>query len=240
MSRLLLPETAGTRTIFEVEFPCVSFDDPWPMFAALRIPSAAILSALILCAGTAPGADRAPRPGEVGSFVPSYQMRTVAGPMMNRSICHVCRNGNRPVVMVVLRETGPKLRVLLRNLDRLLDRHRGTGLRGFCAVLSPEPFKAISRVQTFAFNGRVEMPVGVTPDALAGESLLNIPDATNATVFLYEDQVIRRRFDFTNDEPTHEQIREVLHAAAELVDHPSEPAAATSAGAADPSDDPAD
>jgi hypothetical protein len=156
-------------------------------------------------------------------------MRTVSGPLMNRSLCHVCRNGDRPVVMVVLRESGTRQRMLLRNLDRLLEKKRDSGLRGFCAVLSPEPFKEISRVQTFAFNGRIEMPVGVTPEALASESLLDIPADSAATVFLYDHQVVRRRFDFTDDEPTHAQIRAVLEAAAQLSDQASEPAAATSA-----------
>ena len=72
------------------------------------------------------------RAGHVGSEVPSFQMREVSGPYLNRSICRVCRNGDRPVVMVMLREVGPKQRMLLRNLDRVLEARRGDGLRGFC------------------------------------------------------------------------------------------------------------
>ncbi len=174
--------------------------------------------------------------GQIGGGVPSYQMRTVSGPTMNRSVCLVCRNGDRPVVMVVLREVGPNQRILLRNLDRLLRRERETGLRGFCAVLSPDPFREISRVQTFAFNGRVEMPVGITPDALGDRSGLDIPRESATTVFLYNEMVIRRRFDFGSAGPTHDEIREVLRAAAELPlqpsfsTTPSEPAAPFSDG----------
>lgn len=158
-------------------------------------------------------ADMAVRAGHVGSEVPSFQMRTVAGPLMNRSICQVCRNGDRPVVMVLLREAGPRQRMLLRNLDRVLEERRGDGLRGFCVYLSDQPRWDISRVQTFAFNGRIEMPIGVTPNELGAVGRMDVPAESTATVFFYSDRIVQHRMDFTGDGPTHDEIREIVNRA---------------------------
>ncbi len=46
--------------------------------------------------------------GKVGEEVPSFYVRTVTGPLAGKSVCYVCRHGDRPVVMVLLRELGPE------------------------------------------------------------------------------------------------------------------------------------
>jgi hypothetical protein len=184
-----------------------------------------IILSLLSAAPLASRADDTPQPGRVGSEVPSYQMRTVSGPMMNRSICQVCRNGDRPVVMVILREVGPDQRVLLRNIDRLIAAERDRGLRAFGAYLSPDPFRDISRVQTFVFNAQIAMPIGVTPDALSGGTILDIPDSSTAAVFLYSEKKVWRRFDFSGEHPTHDEVREILAAARKMLDENHSPAA---------------
>lgn len=171
---------------------------------------------LLICHSRAQGMDRIPLAGEAGSRVPSFQMRTVSGPLMNRSVCHVCRNGERPVVMVVLRDLGPAQRVLLRNLDRVVEKERTRGLRTFAVFLSNLPRRDISRVQTFTFNGRVDMPVGLAPNAI-GEDQLGVTERNRVSVILYSEQTVFKRYDFDEQGPSHDEIREILVGAEELL-----------------------
>lgn len=171
---------------------------------------------LCLCVTIAQGADRIPLAGELGSTVPSFQMRTVSGPDMNKSVCHVCRNGERPVVMVVLRELGPSQRVLLRNLDRVVEKERTRGLRSFAVYLSDLPRRDISLVQTFTFNGQVEMPVGLAPHAI-GTDQLGVEEMDRVSVILYAEQTVFKRFDFDEHGPSHDEIREILSGTEELL-----------------------
>ena len=48
-----------------------------------------------------------------GKEVPSFFVRAITGPQMNRSVCFVCRNGDRPVVMVMMRrlESGSSVEI---------------------------------------------------------------------------------------------------------------------------------
>ncbi|MDG2389494.1 MAG: hypothetical protein P8M30_09285 [Planctomycetaceae bacterium] len=161
---------------------------------------------------SATGTERIPLAGEVGSTVPSFQMRTVSGSLMNRSVCHVCRNGDRPVVMVVLRELNPQQRVLLRNIDRVVEKYREQGLRAFAVYLSDVPRRDVPRVQTFQYNGRIVMPVGISL-AVIGEDQLGVEESIPVSVILYDEQTVWKRFDFEKDGPSHEQIRKILDSA---------------------------
>jgi len=165
----------------------------------------------------ATGIDQIPVAGEAGSTVPSFQMRTVSGPLMNRSVCHVCRNGDRPVVMVILRVLNPAQRVLLRNLDRSVEQYREEGLRSFAVYLSDVPRRDIQRVQTFQYNGRIDMPVGLSPSAI-GEDQLGVDASIPVSVILYNEQTVWKRFDFDDDGPSHQEIREILSQVEGLVD----------------------
>ena len=179
---------------------------------------------LLLIVGMLPfstmhGAERASIPaGAIGSEVPSFQVRNVAGTLLNRSVCHVCRNGSRPVVMVVLRKPGTRQRMLLRNIDRLVQTRRSEGLRAFCVYLGDRPQHDVSLMQTFAHNGQIAMPVGVTSLAIGDAGMLSISAQADATVILYSDRTIRQRFEFSEEELSHDKIRSVLEAADRLVD----------------------
>ena len=70
---------------------------------------AAVLIVALLSAGRAIGGENAAEPPlrsgrAVGEYVPTFYVRAVNGPLMNKSVCFVCRNGSRPVVMVLLQE----------------------------------------------------------------------------------------------------------------------------------------
>ena len=55
------------------------------------------------------------------AVIPEFHSRVVTGPLMNKSVCFVCRNGARPVVMVFVRSMTPEVQRLLRNVDRIVD-----------------------------------------------------------------------------------------------------------------------
>lgn len=129
----------------------------------------------------------------VGEIVPQFYSRVVTGPLMNRSTCFVCRYGERPVVMVLMRKVGPELRPLLKNVDRIVERHRAGGLRSFGVLVSDDAFPAISSVQTFAFNTHLSLPLTVGTEAVGAESCQNLsPDAAVTVVFYARRKVIER------------------------------------------------
>lgn len=157
---------------------------------------------------------------EVGDTVPTFYSRVVTGPLMNRSVCYVCRNGNRPVIMVLLREVNPKIRPLLRNIDRIIERRRGAGVRSFGVLLSDDPFRSISTVQTFAFNARVEMPLTVATDAVAIPSCQNVHSDAAVTIVMYQKREVVSRIAFRDDELTMENFRDVVRQVQEFAgDH---------------------
>lgn len=132
---------------------------------------------------------------EPDGLVPSFYVRAVTGSLRNRSVCYVCRHGERPVIMVLLYSTHPRLRMLMRNIDRVVDDHRADGLKSFGVYSPARSERPISDIQTFAFNGRIQTPLAI---ASAGTlpGLLHPPiEDCVATVVLYEGRRIRERFD---------------------------------------------
>src|SRR5262245_11499857 len=88
----------------------------------------------------------------VGDKVPTFYVRAITGPLKNKSVCYVCRNGDRPVVMVLVRETSPELAKLLKGIDEQVDRHRADGLRSFGVFLAQDSQQLLPKVQTLAFD----------------------------------------------------------------------------------------
>ncbi|MCA9114310.1 MAG: hypothetical protein KDA79_04440 [Planctomycetaceae bacterium] len=168
-----------------------------------------------------------------GEYIPQFYSRVVTGPLMNRSVCFVCRNGQRPVVMVLVRQLEPGLKPLLRNIDRLVDRNRTTGLRSFGVHLSNDPFRSISQVQTFSFTNRIQMPLTVSTDAVASESCQNLHPEAAVTVVLYQRRRVIERFAFRENELTFDRVREVIQAVKQFAADELQPAEADPAPAAD-------
>src|SRR5262249_17740837 len=122
-----------------------------------RITLPAFLIAVLLCAGLAPGvagpAGEGPaasaETGEKfqsglkgGEKVQTFYVRGVTGPLKSRSVCYVCRNGDRPVVMLFIRQITPEVRQLLKAIDGEVDQRRASGLRSF-GVFLPEEGKEL-------------------------------------------------------------------------------------------------
>lgn len=136
----------------------------------------------------------------VGEIVPQFYSRVVTGPLMNRSTCFVCRYGERPVVMVLMRKVGPEMRPLMKNIDRLVEQHRAGGLRSFGVHVSDQSFPAISSVQTFAFNTHLSLPLTVGTDAIGAESCQNLNPEATVTIIFYAKRKVIERFAFRSDE----------------------------------------
>jgi len=150
----------------------------------------------------------------VGKEVPSFFVRAITGPQMNRSVCFVCRNGDRPVLMILLRRLESGSSVVLKAVDELIDRRRADGLRAFGVMLSDEPGKVSPHLQTVSFDQQLNMPLGVGPEALADRDSLCLDPAASLTLVAYRDRKVvwtsALRSTELRDEPTRSRrLREV-------------------------------
>jgi len=151
----------------------------------------------------------------VGKEVPSFFVRAITGPQMNRSVCFVCRNGDRPVVMVLLRRLETGTSAVLKAVDELIDRRRADGLRAFGVMLSDEPSKVSPHLQTVSFDQQLNLPLGVGPEALGDRDSLSLDPAASVTVIAYRDRKVVWTSAFRSaelrDEPTRtRRLREIV------------------------------
>lgn len=135
-----------------------------------------------------------------GQRVQSFYVRAVTGPLRDKSVCYVCRNGDRPVVMILLRELEPELPGLLKSIDGLVDRHRAQGLRAFGVLIGEDPTKQAPRLQTLGFDKRLSLPLAVAGPQVAAAGCQNIPADAVVTVILYRDQKIEDRRSYLSGE----------------------------------------
>lgn len=146
----------------------------------------------------------------IGERVPQFFVRAVTGPLMNKSVCYVCRNGDRPVVMVFLRDLVAGTPEFLTQLDRCVDQHRAAGLRGFCVLLSENQRSATSQLQTLAFDNQLSLPLTVASSQLEAPASQNLhPDAA-VTIVLYQQQTVLATHAFRETELTSERITELM------------------------------
>ncbi len=158
----------------------------------------------------------------VGKEVPSFFVRAITGPQMNRSVCFVCRNGDRPVVMILLRRLESGSSVVLKAVDELIDRRRADGLRAFGVMLSDEPGKVSPHLQTVSFDHQLNLPLGVGPEALADRDSLSLDPAASVTLIAYRDRKVVWTSAFRSaelrDEPTRSRrLREVVELSESLL-----------------------
>jgi hypothetical protein len=145
-----------------------------------------------------------------GAYIPTFYSRAVTGPLMNKSVCYVCRNGQRPVVMLLMRRMTPAMRPLLKNIDRIVDGKRAYGLRTFGVLISEEPSDALPIVQTFAFNGKITMPLTVATEAVSAPSCQNVHGDAALTIVLYHKRRAVSSIALRADELDKQHIRDAL------------------------------
>ena len=157
-----------------------------------------------------------------GNEVPSFFVRAITGPQMNRSVCFVCRNGDRPVVMVVLRRLENGSSAVLKAVDELIDRRRADGLRAFGVMLSDEPAKVAPQLQTISFDEKLNMPLSVGPETLAERETLSVDSAASVTIVIYRERKViwtaALRSSELRDEATRtRRVREIVERAESLL-----------------------
>src|SRR5205823_326860 len=98
---------------------------------------------------------------KVGDKISTFYVRAVTGPLKSKSVCYVCRNGDRPVVMLFIRQITPELKTLLKSIDAEIDRSRASGLRSFGVFLPNEGQELLPQVQTLAFDEKINLPLTI-------------------------------------------------------------------------------
>src|SRR5579864_6018029 len=101
---------------------------------------------------------------QAGERVQTFYVRAITGPLKNKSVCYVCRNGDRPVVMIFVRRITPELKKLLKGIDAEIDAHRAAGLRGFGVFLAGDGnpgAPGLPQVQTLAFDEKINLPLTI-------------------------------------------------------------------------------
>jgi hypothetical protein len=184
----------------------------------------AVAAAMPLCAACPPGAESdssatSLQSGlKVGEKVPTFYVRAITGPLKNKSVCYVCRNGDRPVVMLFVRQITPGLKTLLKKIDDEVDGHRASGLRSFAVFIAGDGQELLPQVQTLAFDEKLNLPLTIAAapsDGSAGRSIH--PDAA-VTIILYRDQIVTANFAYRAEELRAEQTAAVLKSIRALAD----------------------
>lgn len=193
---------------------------PLARLAAWTAFSVAWLLAAV--AGLAQTDSQLEEPGPVGGFqagdkVPYFYVRAITGPLAGKSVCYVCRNGDRPVVMVLARRIIPVLSELLKQVDSAVDEHRADGLRGFGVFVDKDPRKLLPQVQTLSFNGKLTLPLTIAAAPAEGLGWRGLPEEVAVCVVLYRDQQVLRTFQF-RDEDVATQLPALLEAVEGLAD----------------------
>ncbi len=163
----------------------------------------------------------------IGEGVPSFYVRTVTGPLRNKSVCYVCRNGSRPCVMVLFRNTPPTLGQLLKAIDKVVDQNRARGLKSFGVLISADPGQAISRLQTLAFDQKIHLPLSVATDVVGLPSCQNVHRQAEVTVVLYRRQKVVARYGFRAGKLDPAATRRILAGIKLLLDRVSQPTCRT-------------
>jgi hypothetical protein len=181
-----------------------------------RLFAAVVVSLLTLPAGAGVPAKSEPKTAtplkpalKAGDEVASFYSRAVTGPLMNKSICYVCRNGRRPVVMVLMRRIDPELKPLMKRIDTIVDKNRAKGVRGFGVLIGEDSVKATSAVQTFAFNNKLSLPLTVGSEAAAAGIGKLSADAA-VTVVLYRKLKVVQSWSYRAGELKPANVKDVV------------------------------
>jgi len=154
----------------------------------------------------------------VGDRVQTFYVRAITGPLKNKSVCYVCRNGDRPVVMVFVRRITPELKKLLKGIDAEIDAHRAEGLRGFGVFLAGEGNELLPQVQTLAFDEKISLPLTIAAAPSDGSAGGTIHADAAVTVILYRDMTVTANFAYRADELQDREIEKIIKGIRTLAD----------------------
>lgn len=151
-------------------------------------PAGAQPSAAGMAAAAQGEAPDQPRGCAVGAAVPAFYVRQVNCQRPNLVRCLVCRNGDRPVVMICTRKLDGQVADLLEAIDRSVDAHRAQGLRAFALFLDGGGEQLQQQLVTLARERELSIPLTL-PVERAGPAALGLGDEPQTIVVLY----IRRK-----------------------------------------------
>ncbi len=155
---------------------------------------------------------------QTGDKVHTFYVRAITGPLKNKSVCYVCRNGDRPVVMIFVRRTTPQLKKLLKRVDTEIDEHRAAGLRGFGVFLPGDGNELLPQVQTLAFDEKINLPLTIAAAPSDGSAGGTIHSDAAVTVILYRDLTVTANYAYRADELSDAEIDRVVAGIRKLAD----------------------
>ena len=155
---------------------------------------------------------------QVGNRVSTFYVRAVTGSLKGKSVCYVCRNGDRPVVMLFVRRVTPELKGLLKGIDAEVDRGRAEGLRSFAVFLPTESNDLYPQIQTLAFDEKIEMPLTIAAAPTDGSAGGSIHADAAVTIVLYREQTVTANFALRSDELTKNRLEAVFKSIRELAE----------------------
>ena len=169
---------------------------------------------------------------EIGAEVPPFYVREITSDHPNLAVCLVCKNGDRPSVLVSVRKIDQQVERLLAAVDRTVDSHRAEGLRGFAIFLpaNATDLKDLpARLTTLARDRNLSLPLTIPVESATGPASLKLPDDVQTTVLFYADKKIVARSFFKSGDLSSEktdQLIEIAKSLAKAVDPLSSKASA--------------
>jgi hypothetical protein len=159
---------------------------------------------------------------EPGTTVSSFYVRAVTGSLAGKSVCYVCRNGDRPVVIVFLRDLDADATRLMKRLDATVNQHRADGLRCFVVLFSESSQKDSARLQTIAFDEKLDIPLTLATETLTGPMTRSIAAEATATVVFYDQLKVTECLSYRKGECDDTACKAVVTAAEQLAKRSSQ------------------
>jgi hypothetical protein len=159
---------------------------------------------------------RKPTGCEIGAEVPPFYVREITGDHPNLAVCLVCKNGDRPSVLISIRKTDAQVERLLAAMDRTVDAHRADGLRGFAIFLPADAnhLKELpARLTTLARERHLSLPLTIPVESTTGPAALKLPDDVPTTVLFYVDKKIVARSFLKAGELTDDRTSQLIELA---------------------------
>lgn len=149
----------------------------------------ALLAPALLMTFPLLAAEKPPAACEVGAEIPSFFVREVTGERPNLATCLVCRYGNRPVVLVSVRQLDEEGEKLIKAIDQAVDRGRGLGLKGFAVFVGEKPADVQPRLMALVRQRGVTLSLTI-PIETEGPLIVRPPAEANLAVLCYSQRKI--------------------------------------------------